>query len=132
METIADGEVTRILLNGMPLAQFIAMFILAVLGVVVFFAKEVRNAIKYDKRTPDKFNFRQMFKMSALRILTGLIIIPIAIIYFGELSKMVFQIAEPLEMNGFVAFSLGMGIDRLVDGVLGYGKEGKELFNHKK
>ena len=115
----------------MPVAKFIAMLILAVLGVVVFFAKEVLNAVRYDCRTPTKFNFGMMFKMSALRIFIGLIIIPVAVVYFGEMSQMIFQIHEPLEINGFVAFMLGMGIDRLVDGVIGYGKEGKHFLNGK-
>ena len=117
-------DVTQVLLNGMTIPFFIAMLILALAGVIVFFIREIIRAMKYDKRTPEKFDFKTMFKMSALRILASLIIIPITIIYFGDMSRIVFGIAEPLQMNGFVAFLLGMSIDRLVDGVLGWGKDG--------
>lgn len=133
-------QLKEILLNGMSLPFFLAMFILAILGVMVFFAREVIHAIKYDNRTPEKFNFKLMLKMSALRIFIGLVIIAVSIIYFGEISKLVFQVENPLEINGFIAFSLGLGIDRLVDGVLGWGKDGgvfiakqgKKILNNNK
>lgn len=117
-------QLKEILLNGMSLPFFLAMLILALLGVGVFFAREVIHAIKYDNRTPEKFDFKTMFKMSALRIFIGLVVIAITIVYFGEISKLVFQVEQPLEINGFIAFSLGLGVDRLVDGVLGWGKDG--------
>jgi hypothetical protein len=117
-------ELIDILLNGMSVPFFLAMFILALLGVSVFFVREIINAIKYDKRTPEKFDFKSMFKMSALRIFIGLVAICVSIVYFGEMSKLMFQVEEPLEINGFVAFSLGIGIDRLLDGILGWGKDG--------
>jgi hypothetical protein len=126
-----EGEVTNILLNGMELPFFIAMLLLAFAGVIAFFAIEVIKAIKYDMRTPKKFDFKTMIKMSLLRILLALIIIPISIIYFGEISKVVFQIPDPLEMNGFVAFWLGVSIDKVLDGIIGGSKEGISILTKK-
>jgi len=126
-----ENEIKEILLNGMELPFFIAMLLLAFAGVIVFFIKEVIHAIKYDVRTPTKFNFKTLIKMSILRILLAIILIPISIVYFGDLSKIVFSIDNPLEINGFVAFILGMSIDRLIDGVIGGSKEGFAYFKNK-
>jgi hypothetical protein len=124
-------EVGKILLNGMAVEFFLAMYGLAIAGVLVFFLRQVYSAMKYDIRTPTKFHFGTMLKMSALRMVIGLIVIAVSIIYFGEISKIVFQIQEPLQMNGAVAFMLGVGIDKLVDGMLGAGKEGGNFVLNK-
>ena len=126
-----EEEVTKILLNGMEVPYFIAMVLLALAGVLVFFIHEIIKAIKYDIRTPAKFNFKTMLKMSALRILLALIIIPISIVYFGEMSKIVFQIENPLSINGFVAFMMGMSVDRLIEGIVGGSKESIDYLKTK-
>ena len=126
-----DSEVTRILLNGMEIPFFIAMLLLAFAGAIVFFIREIMKSMKYDNRTPNKFNFKTMWRMSVLRILLAIILIPISIVYFGDLSKIVFHIENPLEINGFVAFTLGMGIDRLIEGVVGGSKESIQYFKEK-
>jgi len=120
-------DLTDILLNGMSVPFFLAMFILAICGVLVFFAREITHAMKYDKRTPEKFDFRLMFKMSAIRIFVGIIAIALSIVYFSEMTKLIFQIDIELQINGFIAFGLGMSVDRLIDGLLGWGKDGKSF-----
>jgi len=118
-----EGEVTKILLNGMEIPFFIAMLICEFAGIIVFFAIGVIHAIRYDVRTPNKFNFRIIWKMSLMRIILAVIIVPISIIYFGDFSKLVFQIDTPLQINGFVAFIMGVSIDRLIEGIIGGSKD---------
>jgi len=127
-----DGEITEILLNGMEIPFLIAMLLSAFAGIVVFFIIEVKKAIKYDMRTPKKFDFKTMIKMSCLRILLAVIVVPLAIVYFGDFSTIVFHIDTPLEMNAFVAFWLGVSIDKLIDGLIGGSKEGFTYFKNNK
>jgi len=131
MSYAMNGEVKDILLNGMEIPFFIAMLLLSFAGVIVFFTIEVIKSIKYDMRTPKKFDFKTMIKMSCLRILLAIIVIPISIVYFGDMSKLIFQITDPLEMNGFVAFILGVSIDRLIDGIIGGSKESYKYLTKK-
>ena len=124
-------EITKILLNGMGLSFFFAMLICAFAGIVIFFTIEVIKAIKYDMRTPKKFDYRTLFKMSLLRMLIAVILVPLSIAYFGDMSKLVFGITDPLEINGFVAFVMGISIDKIIDGVIGGSKEGFNYFKTK-
>jgi hypothetical protein len=115
-------EIIEILLNGMSTTYFWAMFIMAFLGVIVMFTTDVIKAVKTDNTTPDKFSWKYMLITGAARIIAGLIILCVTIIYFGELSKMVFKIEIPLVMNGAVAFFIGIGIDAIVKKVVSFGK----------
>lgn len=118
-----NNEIIDILLNGLSLPFFLAMYISALVGVLVFFIREVLQGLKYDNRTSTKFNWKTMWQMSALRILVGMIGIAVSIVYFPEMSKILFQVEQPLEINGALAFIMGMSIDRVVDGLLGIGKD---------
>jgi hypothetical protein len=116
-------ETTKeILLNGMELDFFFAMLLCALAGVLVFFLSDVQQAVKHDVDTPAKFNFWYMLKTGGARLLMGLIVLCFALVYFPDMSKLVFQIEKPLELNGFVAFLLGIGIDVIVKKIVGYGK----------
>jgi len=115
-------EIIEILLNGMSVGTFFAMLLAALLGVVVMFATDVIKAVKTDSTTPDKFNFKYMLITGSARITVGLIVICFAIVYFGEMSKMVFGIEAPLAMNGLVAFFIGVGIDAIIKKVVSFGK----------
>lgn len=126
-----EDQVTKILLNGMEVPFFIAMFIAALLGMLVLFLTDVNSAVKRDKSTPGKFSFLYMLKTGASRIIVGLIVISMSIIYFGEISTIVFQIEVPLEINGIVAFLLGLGSDTIVKKVVKYGKDGTIVIQKK-
>jgi cell division protein FtsW (lipid II flippase) len=120
----------EILLNGMSINFFIAMLLCALAGVLVFFLSDVNDAVKYDNRSPNKFNFWYMLRTSGARLLMGLIVLCFAIVYFPDMSKLVFQVEEPLQINGFVAFVMGIGADLIVKKVVGYGKRPTQyLFN---
>lgn len=126
-----EKEVIKILLNGMETPFFIAMFVAALLGILVLFLTDVYSAVKKDNATPNKFNFWYMVKTGAARIIVGIIVIAVSIIYFGELSKVVFQIDIPLEINGLVAFFIGLGSDTIVKKVVKYGKDGSIVIQKK-
>ena len=126
-----EDEVTRILLNGMEVPFFIAMLIAALAGTLVLFLTDVNSAVKKDKTTPSKFNFWYMIKTGAARVIVGIIVISFTIVYFGELSKIVFQIDFPLDINGIVAFFIGLGSDAIVKKVVSYGKDGSIVIKNK-
>ena len=126
-----ENEVIKILLNGMETSFFIAMFVAALLGTFVLFLTDVYSAVKRDRDTPNKFNFWYMVKTGAARIIVGIIVIAVSVIYFGELSKIVFQIEIPLEINGLVAFFIGLGSDTIVKKVVKYGKDGSVVIQNK-
>ena len=126
-----ENEIIKILLNGMEIPFFIAMFIAALLGILVLFLTDVSSAVKRDKTTPGKFNFWYMLKTGAARIIVGLIVISVTIVYFGEISKIVFQIDFPLKVNGVVAFFIGLGSDTIVKKVVKYGKDSTIMIKNK-
>lgn len=126
-----EEEVAKILLNGMEVSFFIAMLIAALAGILVLFLTDVNSAVKKDKATPDKFNFWYMMKTGAARVIVGIIVISFSIVYFGELSKIVFQIDFPLEINGVVAFFIGLGSDTIVKKVVKYGRDGTIVMKKK-
>lgn len=126
-----ETDVTKILLNGMEVPFFIAMLIAALAGTLVLFLTDVSSAVKKDKTTPSKFNFWYMVKTGAARIIVGIIVVSFTIVYFGELSKIVFQIDIPLEINGVVAFFIGLGSDKIAKKVVSYGKDGTIVMKKK-
>lgn len=113
------------------MSYFLAMYLAAWLGTFVFFLGEVVNSIKYDRRTPDKFNWKDFFKLSGLRLIIGAIAMAFAIVYFGDFSKLIFGVETALKINGLIAFILGLSIDRIIAGVIGYGRSGVNMFKRK-
>ena len=117
-------EITKHLLNGMPVGFFLAMLLISFLGVLVFFLTDVVNSVKNDKRSPGKFNFWYMIKTGFARLFVGLIVLSVCIVYFGEISQMILNIEEPVNMNGAVAFLLGIQIDVIVKKIVGFSRDG--------
>lgn len=124
-------EIAKILLNGIELPFFIAMFIWALAGILVLFLTDVNTAVTKDKTTPPKFNFWFMVKTGAARIIVGLIVISVVIIYFGEISQIIFKIDFQLQINGAIAFLVGLGIDTIIKKVVHYGKDGTIIIKNK-
>ena len=122
-------QIVENILNGMSIPFFLTMLIMCLAGVLVFFLTDVIEGVRKDRSTPQQFSWHYLAK-GTLRLLVGLIVLVVSIVYFGELSKMVFQIKEPLAMNGLVAFFLGMGVDTIVKKVVKFGKETKILIRN--
>lgn len=117
-------DITKHLLNGMSPGFFIAMMIIALSGVLVFFLSDVAYAVKNDKSTPGEFNIWFMFKSGFARVLLNFIILSFCIAYFGEISQIIFRVEEPLTINGVIALMLGIQIDPIAKKIVGYGKDG--------
>ena len=124
---IMKEEVVNILLNGMSVPYFLAMYLAAWLGVLLFFLGHLLSAIKHNPETPGKFDWPTFWKMSGLRFVIGGVAMAFAIIYFKDFSKLLFNIDTGLQVNGMVAFFIGLSIDNIVSGVLGY----KGIFKKK-
>jgi hypothetical protein len=126
-----ETGIKEIILNGMPFGKFAALLLCSLAGVLVLFMKQIYNSVKKDKDTPDKFNFVYLLKTSGARMVIGLIVICFSIAYFGDMSKLIFGIAVPLEINGFVALLLGISIDAVIKGILDYGKDSSKFLINK-
>lgn len=117
-------EITKHLLNGMPVGFFLAMLLISFLGVLVFFLSDVAHSVKNDKRSPGKFDFWYMVRTSFARLFVGLICLAVCIVYFSEISQIVLQVQDPVKMNGAVAFLLGIQVDVIVKKIVGFSKDG--------
>jgi len=120
-------KVLEILLGEMTLPYFLAMYLCALGGMILFFIKDVRKGIRMDRGTPVKFNWAVMIRMSAFRIIAGLIALFFTVAYYPEITQLVFGAQEPVQINPISAFISGISVDRIIDVLLGYGQEGKEF-----
>jgi len=110
-------------LNGMPVGQFFGNLVWALAGVLVFFMIQIHDAVKFDKRTPDKFNWLYLLKTSGTRIVVGFICIWVTIVYFGDVMKMLGVVSESIKITGWFSFIIGVAIDGLVKGILSMAKK---------
>ena len=125
MEPITiDPEVAKLLLNGMSFKHFLVYFMIGMIGALMFFLGNLYSAIKTDTGTPFKWSWKAFMK-GGIRVLLSLTSLAFSIIYFKEMSPFLFNITGDgiVDVNGFSALCLGIGIDRLWKGVLHVGHE---------
>ena len=125
MEPITiDPEVAKLLLNGMSFKHFLVYFMIGMIGALMFFLGNLYSAIKTDTGTPFKWSWKAFMK-GGIRVLLSLTSLAFSIIYFKEISPFLFNITGDgvVDVNGFSALCLGIGIDRLWKGVLHVGHE---------
>lgn len=116
-------DVTRYLLNNMPVAQFFAYYLASLLGALVWFLIKTVNGIAKDKDTPSSFSWKY-FSRGAAKFLISVLILPWAVIYFPDYGpfflKLLFEFpaasAEDLnnvimQMNAGSAFLMGFFVD---------------------
>lgn len=116
-----EEDVVKILLNGVPLNQFIAFYIAGGVGAILSFAINVGEAVKKDKATPSKFQLSKL-KLKALRILGAVISLAAGIVFWPQISGFLLSSETPIELTLWSAFIVGMGADQL----------GKKLSSFKK
>ena len=109
-----------ILLNGMPLHEFVIFYLVAIGGMLMFFLHNLYTSIKTDINTPITFHWRYFWK-GLIRVILSVLSLPAGIVFFGEISLMVFATETPAELNALSALLLGIGVDRLWKGLLGFG-----------
>ena len=109
------------ILNGMEIDFFFAMLLIGVVGMLIFFAADVRKAIREDSKTPEKFSFKFLLLDKGLNLFIQFVCLCLCIVYFKDITKLIFQVETGLEINGAVAFFLGLGINRIAKDVVNYG-----------
>jgi len=77
-----DGDVIKILLNGIPLSTFIAFYISGLLGSILSYSISVRVAIRTDSKTSNTFKWKE-FKLKIWRVITGVIALAAVIVIGG-------------------------------------------------
>jgi hypothetical protein len=119
-----DEETYKLLLNGMPFREFIVYYLIGMVGALMFFLGNLYNAIGHDPDTPNKWSWRHFIK-GAIRVFLSLTSLAFAIIYFKEFSPFLFNTTQStvVDVNGFSALCLGIGIDRIWKGVLHTGSQ---------
>lgn len=126
-----EGEVHKLLLNGMPFGEFIVFYVFALAGALSFFLFSLYKAIKTDLRTPNWFSWKH-FSMGAIRVTLSVLLLALSIIFWKQISMVIFAVEEPVTLNGWSSFMLGTLIDRLLEAVLGGGKgAGKFIMKRK-
>jgi len=120
-----DPEVQRILLNEMPVVEFIAYYLAALLGAFVWLLIKTFRAIYGDPDTPGHFDWRFMWR-GIFKLVISVIILPWAIIYFSDYGPFILELMFKfpsdnqshqhlaIELNGGSAFLTGLGIDAFI------------------
>jgi TRAP-type C4-dicarboxylate transport system permease large subunit len=122
------NEVTEILLNEMPLGQFIGFYLIGTVGALMFFLGNLYKGITQDISTPMKFSWKHFVK-GFIRVVLALVTLAFGIIYFSDLSQHLFSLSEGqvAELNGFSALLLGIGVDGLWKKLLQAGVDGMKV-----
>lgn len=116
-----EENVAKILLNGVPLNQFIAFYIAGAVGGILSFAINVGEAVKKNSTTPSKFQWSKL-KFKVLRIVGAMISLAAGIVFWPQISSFMLSSETPIELTLWSAFIVGMGADQL----------GKKLSSFKK
>lgn len=125
-----ENDVSELILNGMPFKEFIVYFGFGMAGLILFFLYSLYKAITTDVTTPRTWNWRA-FTKGGIRVILGIILIAISVIFWKQISMFVFAVDTPVELNGWSAFGLGILNDRIVEGVLGSGHDASKYIGKK-
>jgi hypothetical protein len=118
-----EEDVGRLLLNGMPFSEFIVLYGLSFAGAMLSWWWTNDQQIRYDKRVENRFGWLT-FKRTARRLITTLILMAFMIIYWKDISPLLFAGDAPVELNGVSAFIfIGVGMDKTIDVLFGGSQE---------
>lgn len=123
-----NEEVYQIMLNGMPVNQFLGFLGWALLGAVMFLMYGVYKGIQKDE---DGFSWKKLAR-GAVRFFMSLLSLAVAIVFWDQISMFVFAVEEPVELTGWSAFLIGTMVDGLVEKLLGGSKEAVKYMPKKK
>ena len=118
---IMDENITKVLLNGMPYAEFIGYYIWAFIGAMLLFWISVRKAINNDPVTPTKWSWAHIWK-GVSKIPLTMVIMAVSIIFWNpQISNLLFE--EPTELTLWSSFFIiGFGSEKIKDGIFGGSK----------
>lgn len=106
------NDVVSILLNGIPLSQFIAFYIAGLVGALITFGINVGQAVKKDTVTPNKFKFKKL-RFRLIRWMTTLLLLAVGIIFNKEIFGAMLSSETPIELTLWSSLLAGMGTDQL-------------------
>ena len=118
-----DGALVREFLGDMPVVRFVALYIFALAGMILFYSADIAKAVKTDPKTPNKFSWRRLFTKGLPRIVGNLIVLAIIVIFYGKLSVLFFNAEAPLALDGFSAVIMGAQSDMLVNKIVGLARK---------
>lgn len=107
-----EEDVVQILLNGIPLNQFIAFYIAGLVGAIISFGINVGQAVKKNTSTPSKFQWRTL-KFKALRWVTSLLLLAVGIIFNKEILGAALESTSTIELTLWSSLLVGMSTDQL-------------------
>ena len=125
-----NEEVYTFMLNGMPLKTFIEMFLMGLIGAILFYLGKIYKAL--NPNTPRlKLSVRDVIR-GLIKMILSLSSLAVFIIYFKEMSPFFFNIIETehdhiVDINGKSSLLLGIGIDRLWNILLNMGSAGIKM-----
>ena len=125
-----NEDIAGLLLNGMPFTKFIGYFIWAFIGAMLLFWISVRKAINNDPGTPNKWNWRYIWKGMSKIPLT-MVVMAVSIIFWNpQISNLLFE--EPTELTLWSSFFIiGFGSEKIKNAVFGGSKEAGQYLAKK-
>jgi hypothetical protein len=118
-------------LNGMPVQVFLVFYVWALLGSLMFFLYSLYQALRNDSRTSRKFEWRY-FGQGAIRVFLSIVGLALGILFWDDwISKVLFESDSVIELTGKSAFLLGTLVDRLLEALLGSGKDAGNYIKKK-
>ena len=128
MENLKD-----ILLNGMETDTFILYYVIALVGVFLFFMGRVYGAINLDPKTSFTWNWRH-FWAGTIKVMATMLLLPLVIIYFSDFGPWMFDLSEgsTIDLNAKSAFLTGIGIDGMIIRIFKLINSGKAIAILKK
>lgn len=124
-----EDDVRTILLNNMPVAQFVAYYLASLFGAFVWFLIKLLKGISTDRDTPQQFQWKYFWR-GFLKFIISVLVLPWVVIYFPDYGpfflKTLFQFPDVttdelnnvvMEMNAgsaaIIGFFIDMGIRKL-------------------
>ncbi len=120
-----EGELIKEFLGDMPVVRFVALYVFALGGMIMYFAMDIVKAVKTDTKTPRKFSWSTLFRRGLPRIVANLIFLAVVVIFYGELSMVLFNSEVPLALDGLSAIIMGTQSDVNVNKFVGLARNGK-------
>ncbi len=109
------GQFWSAMLGDYSLTDFVVFAVFFLLGAILYFGFDVRQAVKKDKGTPRKFNWWFMLKDNVLRFFVVIIAIFTMIIFYEDFFG--------VPLNQKLAFTMGLSIDAIIGKAVGGVKE---------
>lgn len=112
MQDGIGDDVVKILLNGIPLSQFIAFYIAGLVGALITFGINIGQAVKKDVTTPNKFQLKKV-RFRLVRWMTTLLLLAVGIVFHKEILGVLLDSTTPIDLTLWSALLAGMGTDQL-------------------